>query len=154
VLAHYRFGADAALYWDAVDYLQPGHDAITRWGLLRTPAENFSPREWYYGLIQILPYLQPGAQVLETERQAGDDIGVLAVRTVDQRLAIFLVNQRDTAVDMQLDVTAVSDMTRTPLQVIRTDAAMTGAPDGTIQLADGAAHLALPARSLTTVLSQ
>jgi hypothetical protein len=54
VLAHYRLGADAALYWDAIDYLQPGHDAMTSWGLLRSPAEDFARREWYYGLLQIL----------------------------------------------------------------------------------------------------
>jgi hypothetical protein len=42
LLAHYRLGADAALYWDAVDYLQPGRDAITRWGLLRSPEEDFA----------------------------------------------------------------------------------------------------------------
>ena len=28
-------GADAALYWDAVDYYQAGHAAVTRWGLSR-----------------------------------------------------------------------------------------------------------------------
>ena len=30
LLAHYRSGVDAALYWDAVDYLQPSHDAVTK----------------------------------------------------------------------------------------------------------------------------
>ena len=33
LLSHYRQGVDAALYWDAVDYLQPGHDADDPLGL-------------------------------------------------------------------------------------------------------------------------
>ena len=41
LLSHYRQGVDAALYWDAVDYLQPGHDAITRWGLAAGPGTGF-----------------------------------------------------------------------------------------------------------------
>ena len=60
LLSHYRQGADAALYWDAVDYLQPGHEAITRWGLLRGPDRDFARRPRYYGLLQLLPYLQSG----------------------------------------------------------------------------------------------
>ena len=64
--SHFRQGIDAALYWDAVDYLQPGHDAITRWGVLRGPADDFARRPRYYGLLQILPYLRPGARVWRT----------------------------------------------------------------------------------------
>jgi hypothetical protein len=153
VLAHYRLGADAALYWDAVDYLQPGHDAITRWGLLRSPAEDFAPREWYYGLLQILPYLQPGAHVLETERQGGDDLGLLAVRTVDQRLALFLVNQEDAAIDVDLALAGAPGPSPGVLTVTRTDALMTATPDGVVELDDSVGHVHLPGRSITSLLS-
>jgi hypothetical protein len=134
-----------------VDYLQPGHDAITRWGLLRSPAEDFEPRKRYYGLLQILPYLQPGAQVLHTERPGGDDIGLLAVRTVDGRVAVFLVNQRDAPVELALELTGGSspDM----LSVARTDALSAATPDGTVELDDGSSYVRLPGRSITTLLS-
>ena len=119
VLAHYRLGADAALYWDAADYLRPGHNAITHWGLLRSPAEDFAPREWYYGLLQILPYLQPGAQVLETTQQSGDDIDLLAIRTVDGRLALFVVNQQPALVDVTLELMPGTGPTPAELSLIR-----------------------------------
>jgi hypothetical protein len=153
VLAHYRYGADAALYWDAVDYLQPGHDAITRWGLLRSPDEDFTPREWYYGLLQILPYLQPGAEVLPTQRQGGDDLGLLAVRTADGRLAVFVVNQQETPVDLDLQLIDGASELTSSLSVIRTDPLAVASPDGTVQLEAGAASVQLPGRSLTTLLS-
>jgi hypothetical protein len=150
LLAQYRLGADAALYRDAVDYLQPGHDAITRWGLLRSPAEDFAPREWYYGLLQILPYLQPGAQVLDTERHGGDDIGLLAIRAADGRLAMFFVNDQDSAVDVSLQVIGAAPET---FSVTRTDDAAVASAAGTLRLDQGVAHVELPARSLTTLSS-
>ena len=153
LLAHYRLGADAALYWDAADYLQPGHAAITRWGLLRSPADNFAPRQWYYGLLQILPYLQPGAQVLDTTREAGDDIGLLAIRTVDARVALFFVNQQNAPVDVTLDLIAGPGLVPAQLSLTRTDAQQTASPAGTVELNAGMGHLTLPGRSITTVLS-
>lgn len=153
VLAHYRLGADAALYWDAVDYLQPGHDAITRWGLLRSPAEDFAPREWYYGLLQILPYLQPGAQVLQTQRRGGDDLGLLALRTTDQRLAMFFVNQQDAAIDVDLSLVGADRAAPAFFAATRTDSMQTGSPDGTVELQDRSGKVHLPGRSITTLLS-
>jgi O-glycosyl hydrolase len=153
VLAHYRLGADAALYWDAVDYLQPGHDAITRWGLLRSPAEDFAPREWYYGLLQILPYLQPGAQVLQTERRGGDDLGLLAIRTVDGHLAVFFVNQKDAPVEVNLQLTGGPTTVPAVFNVTRTDAAAAACAEGAIQLPQGTGRIDLPGRSITTLLS-
>lgn len=150
LLAHYRLGADAALYWDAVDYLQPGHDAITHWGLLRSPAEDFQPREWYYGLLQILPYLQPGAQVLHTERQGGDDVGLLAVRTREGRVAVFLVNQQDAPVDIALELSGGSSPDR--LSVTRTDVLGAATPEGMVELDVGTGDLQLPGQSITTLL--
>jgi hypothetical protein len=150
VLAHYRLGADAALYWDAVDYLQPGHDAITRWGLLRSPEEDFAPRAWYYGLLQILPYLQPGARVLETERHGGDDVGLLAIREADGHVAMFFVNQQDSAVDVMVRLSGPAPET---FSVTRTDDAAVASAAGTVQLVGGAGQLILPERSLTTLSS-
>jgi hypothetical protein len=153
VLAHYRYGADAALYWDAVDYLQPGHDAITRWGLLRSPAEDFGRREWYYGLLQILPYLQPGAQVLETERQGGADLGLLAVRTADKHLALFFVNQQSAPIDLDLDLVGSPEMIApASLSVIQTTGAAPLQPTGAIRLDQATASVTLPARSIVTLL--
>jgi O-glycosyl hydrolase len=152
VLAHYRYGADAALYWDAADYLQPGHDAITHWGLLRGPTEDFGKREWYYGLLQILPYLQPGAQVLQTERHGGEDLGLLAVRTADGQLALFLVNQQSRPIDLDLDVIGGPETTPSLLSVTRTDATDTLLGDGVVMVDQGAARVTVPARSIVTLL--
>ena len=152
LIAHYRYGADAALYWDAVDYLQPGHDAITHWGLLRSPAEDFGKREWYYGLLQILPYLQPGAQVLDTERQGGDDLGLLAVRTADEHLALFFVNQQSAPIDLDLDLIGPPELTPAFLSVTRTDAAAALSADGVVRLDQGTATITLPPRSIVTLL--
>src|SRR4029079_17279783 len=95
-VAHYNDGVDAAIYWDAVDYYQAGHAAITRWGLLQGPAEAFFPRKRYFGMLQILPYLQPGAQVLGTYIAGDQPLPTLAMHTPgDGRtdLAIAMVNQ-------------------------------------------------------------
>ena len=61
--SHLTAGADGAIYWDAVDYYWLLHDAIAKWGLLRGPQAQppLTPRKHYYGMLQILPYLQPGA---------------------------------------------------------------------------------------------
>ncbi|MCC7106201.1 MAG: hypothetical protein IT307_13750, partial [Chloroflexi bacterium] len=95
-VAHYNDGVDAAIYWDAVDYFQAGHAAITRWGLLQGPAEAFFPRKRYFGMLQILPYLQPGAQLLGRYVAGDQPLPTLAIRTPgDGRtdLAIAIVNQ-------------------------------------------------------------
>ncbi len=149
VLAHYRLGADAALYWDAVDYLQPGHTAITRWGLLQGPAEDFAPRDWYFGLGQILPYLQPGAEVLDTQRSSGDDLGILAIRTVDDHVALFLVNQNETVYEVQLNLRGPAE---DRFSITRTDANALAAPAGSISVSGGSARLEIPGRSITTLV--
>jgi hypothetical protein len=65
LLSQYRWGVDAALCWDAVDYLQPGHEAIMRWGLLGGPQRDCAKRRRYYAPLQVLKYLQPGGRVLD-----------------------------------------------------------------------------------------
>src|SRR5262249_48955410 len=48
--SHLTAGADAALYWDAVDYYWILHHAVSKWGLLRGPLgpSPFDPRKRYY----------------------------------------------------------------------------------------------------------
>ena len=104
LLSLYREHADAALYWDAVDYLQPGHNAITRWGLLEGPAEDFRRRVRYYALLQILPYLQPGSTVLDDSQEGGLDVHTLEVRSQAGVPVIFLVSQAYATVDLKLNL--------------------------------------------------
>jgi len=152
LLSHYGSGVDAALYWDAIDYLQPGHDAITRWGLLRGPQRDFAPRRRYYGFVQILPYLRPGARVLTTQ-QEGDvpDLGYLAVLTPSGAPAVFLVNRGVDDINLMLQLGGL-DAARFPLlSVWRTDRDHNAEGIGRLQLQDGSGSLFLPARSLTTL---
>lgn len=152
LLAHYSYGADAALYWDAVDYLQPGHDAITRWGLLRGPADDFERRPWYYSLAQVLPYLQPGARVL-TSRQEGDtDVSSLAVRTADGGTAMFFVNEGARAVDLEIELTGPG-ADSPALGVFRTDAGARATYVGHALVEDGYASTTLAPRSVTTLVT-
>ena len=59
---------------------------------LQGPAHDFQRRVRYYGLLQILPYLQPGTQVLADHQDGGADLHTLEVRSHGDP-AIFLVSQ-------------------------------------------------------------
>jgi len=151
LLAHYRHGVDAALYWDAVDYLQPGHDAITRWGLLRGPARDFAKRTRYYGMLHVLPYLHPGARVLSIDKQGPAEPTVLAVQTASGAPAVILVNQSLDEIELTLHL-AGSTHARFPEMVVwRTDDDHRGELLGRMHLQNGSGTLVLPARSLTTL---
>jgi hypothetical protein len=151
LLAHYRYGADAALYWDAIDYLQPGHDAITRWGILRGPSRDFARRTRYYGMLQVLPYLHPGARVLTSELAGGAEPGVLAVQTASGAPAVFLVNQQQDDVNLQLDLQGGTSTRWSELTVWRTDREHKAEVLGRLSLQNGKGALILPPRSLTTL---
>ncbi|MBV8717735.1 MAG: hypothetical protein JO020_12625 [Chloroflexi bacterium] len=151
LLSHYREGADAALYWDAVDYLQPGHDAITKWGLLQGPAQDFAPRTRYYGLLQILPYLQPGAHVLNAASSGDDQVQSLAVRTAEGVPAIFLVNQDFGPVEMTVGLHGEQADAYSSMSVTRTNRQHTADHLGRVTFSDGVAQLTLPPRSITTL---
>jgi len=154
LLSHYRNGVDAAIYWDAVDYLQPGHDAITRWGLLRGPIDEFQRRERYYGLQQILSYLQPGARVLDETQNSSVALQTLAIRTADGAPAVFLVNQAFDPIDLSLGLSG-SNVSRFPsLVVTRTDRTHRAERLGRVSLQDGEGQLVLPPRSITTLWSE
>src|SRR5262249_38906354 len=96
VASHYDDGVDAALYWDAVDYYQAGHAAITRWGLLQGPGGPFFPRKRYFGMLQILPYLQPGARILGVSLEGSEALTPVAIRTPgdgSKDIAVALINR-------------------------------------------------------------
>jgi hypothetical protein len=151
LLSHYRSGVDAALYWDAVDYLQPGHDAITKWGLLRGPASDFTRRTHYYGLRQVMPAFQPGARLLDVVQRGGGGVSTLAVETPDRGLAVFAVNDAASQVELSLALSGL-DADRYPgLTVTRTDRLHQGQPLAWLPLDQRTLELALPARSITTL---
>ncbi len=151
LLSHYRSGADAALYWDAVDYLQPGHDAVTKWGLLRGPTRDFGQRLRYYGLLQVLPYLAPGARILQTQQLGSSALSALAVRTPDGAPAIVLDNPGSDDVALTLRLYGDDASQLTLFTTWRTDREHQAQPIGRLDVAAGMASLTLPGRSLTTL---
>lgn len=154
LLSHYRNGVDAAIYWDAVDYLQPGHDAITRWGVLRGPTDEFERRERYYGLQQILSYVQPGARVLDQTQDGPDALQTLAVETADGAPAVFLVNQAFDPIDLSLSLSGSTVNRFASLVVTLTDRNHRAERLGRVSLPDGNGRLVLPPRSISTLWSE
>jgi O-glycosyl hydrolase len=151
LLAHYRDGVAGALYWDAVDYLQPGHDAITRWGLLRGPDRDFARRPRYYGLLQILQYLQPGAVTLADQQVGGADLHTLEIRTPTGQPAIVLLSQDFGELDLTIQLHGAQADRYRSWTVTRFGRGHLGEPLGRQQFQDGVAHLVLPPRSITTL---
>jgi len=80
----------------------------------------------------------------------GDDVGLLAIRTADGRLAMFFVNEQDSPVDVSLQLSGAAPET---FSVTRTDDAAVASAAGTVRLDGGAGQLTLPERSLTTLSS-
>jgi hypothetical protein len=150
-LHHYAYGADAALYWDAADYLQPGRNAVTRWGLLRGPAHAFAPRIWYHAFRQVLSYLTPGSVIVDTPPHGATDLVTLAVLSPRGELSVFLLNAAFAPVDVALELSDGAARAGTALAVIRTDAAHRAELTGVLSVVDGAAALSLPPRSVTTL---
>jgi hypothetical protein len=143
-------GADAALYWDAVDYYQAGHAAVTRWGLLRGPEDAFEPRTRYYGFAQVLPFLQRGSEVIGSTLFGPELLTALAVGGGGARpgdLAIVLIN-RSGPVDLALEVSGPSPTT---FEVDVTDVEQDQEHVGRVRLVNGRAMVAVPARSVVTL---
>jgi len=143
-------GADAALYWDAVDYYQGGHAAVTRWGLLRGPDDAFEPRTRYYGFAQVLPFLVRDAEVVASTLNGPELFAALAVgggRVRPGDLAIVLIN-RSGPIDLALDVSGPSP---TKFEVYVTDVEQDQEHVGRVKLANGAARVSVPARSVVTL---
>ena len=151
-IEHYRAGVDAALYWDAVDYLQPGHDAITRWGFLRGPERDFQRRPRYYAMQQLLPYLQSGASVLPDRKTGGANLHAISLAAPDGTPTIVLVSQDWGQIDLSI-VLSGADAQRYPSWTItRTERGHLGERMGRLRFADGSASILLPPRSITTLV--
>ena len=151
LVSHYNQGVDAALYWDAVDYYQAGHAAITTWGLLQGPEEAFFPRKRYFGFLQVLPYLQPGARVVPTVSYGSAQLETLALRTPgdgERDLVVVLVNRgAATRVDLEVE----SQDGRLMLEEYVTDEDRDFEHLGHILLNGGQGRVYVPARSIVTL---
>jgi hypothetical protein len=147
----YNDGVDAALYWDGVDYYQAGHSAITRWGLLQGPHEAFFPRKRYFGMLQVLPYLQPGSRIMSTYLTGDHAVTPLAVHFPgDGRrdVAIALINQGGpTLLEVSLHHLADVDF----LQLYVTDAENDLNHFGQVRFRGGRGQVFLPTRSIVTL---
>ncbi|MCC6174565.1 MAG: hypothetical protein IT305_04600 [Chloroflexi bacterium] len=143
-------GADAALYWDAVDYYQAGHAAITRWGLLRGPEDAFEARDRYYGFLQILPYVQAGSEILQADLDGGDRLATLVVSGGSQRpgeLLIAAIN-RGAPTDLLLNFEGPAPTT---LEQYVTDPDQNYAHTGRVVVRNNTVLVSVPARSVTTL---
>ena len=99
-----------------------------------------------------MPYLRPGAQVLNAQ-QDGDapELGYLAILTPSGAPAVFLVNRGVDDINLSLDLGG-NDVTKLSLlSVWRTDREHKAENVGRLRLRDGSGSLFLPARSLTTL---
>jgi O-glycosyl hydrolase len=143
-------GADAALYWDAVDYYQAGHAAITRWGLLRGPGEAFEARKRYHGFAQILPYVQRGSQILETTLVGPTEVGAMAVaggaKLPDQVLVAIINRNAPLDLSLELQGSAPASLEKYVTDIDRDNEHM-----GRVRLSGGQATVYIPARSVTTL---
>jgi O-glycosyl hydrolase len=150
--SHLTGGADAAIYWDAVDYLWLLHDAISKWGVLRGPQLDppLSPRKRYYGMLQIMPYLSAGVQVIDTSTRGPATLVPLVVQgPADGALALILVNRgREINLDVEFE------HLQTPATVFHlysTSATEDRAPGPDAQVVDDHLYVTVPARSIVTL---
>jgi hypothetical protein len=143
-------GADAAIYWDAVDYYQAGHAAITRWGILQGPGEAFAPRTRYFGFQQILPYVQAGSTILPIELAGPERLAAMAIGGGPSRprdLTIAAINRSGPT---QLTLTLDGPAPQT-FEVYVTDRERHFEHLGRVDVDAGTATLMVPARSVTTL---
>jgi O-glycosyl hydrolase len=143
-------GADAAIYWDAVDYYQAGHAAITRWGLLQGPGEAFAPRTRYFGFQQVLPYVQAGATILPSELEGPERLAALAIGGGTRNpgdLTIAAIN-RSGPIDLTLTLSGPTPRT---FEVYVTDRDRQFEHAGRLPVSGNSVRLTVPARSITTL---
>ncbi|HWP29138.1 MAG TPA: hypothetical protein VFB73_17405 [Chloroflexota bacterium] len=150
--SHLVAGADAALYWDAVDYLWLLHDAISKWGLLQGPQAQppFGPRKRYYGMLQILPYAPAGARVLDTAYHGPPTLLPLAIaRPGDGAVSLVLIN-RGREVHLEVEFEHL-EQPATRFRLYRTSEREDRADLGEVPVDDGRLQVGIPARSLVTL---
>jgi O-glycosyl hydrolase len=143
-------GADAALYWDAVDYYQAGHAAITRWGILQGPGEAFAPRDRYFGFQQILPYVQAGSTILPSELTGPPRLATLAIGGGSRRPGDLTIAAINRSGPTQLTLTLDGPAPRS-FEVYVTDRERQFEHTGRVMVSGGTATLTVPARSVTTL---
>ncbi len=144
-------GADAAIYWDAVDYYQAGHAAITRWGILQGPGEAFAPRTRYFGFQQILPYVQAGSTILPIELAGPDDrLAAMAIGGGARRPGDLTIAAINRSGPTQLTVT-LDDRAPRNFEVYVTSRDRHFEHAGRLAVSNGTATLTVPARSVTTL---
>jgi O-glycosyl hydrolase len=150
--SHLTSGADAAIYWDAVDYYWLLHDAISKWGLLRGPQTEppLTPRKHYYGLLQILPYLPAGARIVDSSMRGPATLLPLVVeRPGDGAVSLILVNRgREINLDVELDHLPASPSSFRHYRTSRTEDRV---DLGDVPVDDGHAQVTIPARSIVTL---
>ena len=143
-------GADAAIYWDAVDYYQAGHAAITKWGLLQGPDEAFAPRTRYSGFLQILPYVQAGSEILSSHLEGPERLAALAVGGGSRRVGDLTVAAINRAGPIQLTIT-FDGPTPEQFEVWVTDPNREMEHTGRVRVDQGRVVIMLPPRSVTTL---
>ncbi len=143
-------GADAAIYWDAVDYYQAGHAAITRWGLLQGPGEAFAPRTRYHGFQQILPYVQSGSMILSSQVSGPERLAVLAIGGGSRRPSDLTIAAINRTGPVQLTV-ALDGPAPSSFEVYVTDPDRQYEHVGRVTASNGTLTVQVPARSVTTL---
>jgi hypothetical protein len=150
--SHLTGGADAAIYWDAVDYYWLLHDAIAKWGLLRGPQVQppLTPRKHYYGFLQILPYFPAGARIVSTSQRGPTTLLPLAVeRPGDGALSIVLIN-RGREINLEVDLEHLA-APATRFHVYRTSPDEDRADLGEVAVDGDHVQLTVAPRSITTL---
>jgi O-glycosyl hydrolase len=150
--SHLTAGADAALYWDAVDYYWTLHHAVSEWGLLRGPLgpSPFDPRKRYYGMLQILPYLPAGARLLDPSlRGPATLLSLIVARPEDDAVSVILINR-----GREVRLTVQFEHLRRPasnFRLYRTSASEDRADLGDVSVHDDQLEIVVPARSIVTL---
>ncbi|HZO31363.1 MAG TPA: hypothetical protein VFH48_35825 [Chloroflexota bacterium] len=143
-------GADAAIYWDAVDYYQAGHAAITRWGILQGPGEAFAPRTRYFGFQQILPYVQAGSTILPIDLIGPERLTAMAIGGGARRPGDLTIAAINRSGPTQLTLTLDGPAPRA-FEVYVTSRDRYFQHAGRVAVSGGTATLTVPARSVTTL---
>jgi hypothetical protein len=91
--------------------------------------------------------------VLNAQPRGDSDVDMLAVRTVDGGLAVFLVNLGTADVDFSVDLLGDTGQWRS-LAAYRTDHDLDATYVGRVRLRSGHGQLTLPGRSVTTLTAQ
>jgi hypothetical protein len=96
-------------------------------------------------------YLQPGAVILGDQQNGGAELHTLEIRTPTGQPAIVLLSQDFGELDLTIQLLGAQADRYRSWTVTRFGRGHLGEPLGRQQFQDGAAHLILPPRSITTL---